>query len=272
MKRLLTVILALFCLLALTACAGQAVLDDIARQVAEDGAEPATDTDAGQPEAAPAAEQEPEEASDTDAEAPAETPGEAPALPEEPSHGGFETLSAAECVADNDGLPLITLDCPGAAEINDEIESGFRYLTYTDYAHVRYEVFKSDSTSVLSIVLIEDYETDSRYYTPFNLDLVTGERMDGEALLRFLGLDTEDVTEAELTVMGTEFEQTYGSMAEDARDFWQDQYDRTVSPDNAETERLWLGDGGVLYFAAKIYSLAGAEYYESPMAMGYAFP
>jgi hypothetical protein len=38
-----------------------------------------------------------------------------------------------------------------------------------------------------------------------------------------------------------------------------------------ETNRLWFGANGQLTFAAKIYSMAGAEYYEYPMATGYSF-
>ena len=72
--------------------------------------------------------------------------------------------------------------------------------------------------------------------------------------------------------MGEEFEYQYGaeSLGENA-DFYNEQYAMTVSPDNAEYNRLWLDGEGELNFVAKIYSLAGAEFYEYPMGTGYYF-
>jgi hypothetical protein len=119
--------------------------------------------------------------------------------------------------------------------------------------------------------MVEQYN-DDRYYTPFNLDLQTGQWLSGQALLELLGLDAQTLGEAELAAMGQEFEYEYGAYQQGSfADFYQEQYERTVSQSNVETNRLWFGANGQLTFAAKIYSMAGAEYYEYPMATGYSF-
>ena len=104
------------------------------------------------------------------------------------------------------------------------------------------------------------------------LDLSTGEAISGAELLAFLGLSSGDLADTELRIMGEEFEYQYGaeSMGENAA-FYDEQYSLTVSPDNTELGRLWLDSEGELNFVAKIYSLAGAEFYEYPMGTGYYF-
>ena len=311
MKKLVFLAAALLCLLLLAACHPIEVLDDVAQHVTNaaeqvtsaveqvtDAVEQAvadgraettsgTDTaDAENPDHYSRPEEEyeiddeayePDEdreeeapASDTDADTPAEPQS---ALPVEEVSADFTALSLEECVTDAEGaedqLPHIILDCEGAEAINDDIEGSFRYLVDEDYCTLYYDCHKNGR--VLSILIAQLYDGDASYYTPYNLDLLTGQQLSGSELLELLGADREAVTEAELSVMAREFEYRYGSASEgDSAAFYQEQYDRTVTEDNVDTGRLWL-DGGSLKFVAKIYALAGAEFYEYPMDTGLTF-
>jgi len=283
MKKFITLLALLLCLALLTGCGAQAFLHDVAEHlvnarpgesddaetlVTDGDGQPATASDADvAPDTEPAGEA-PASASDADDEVP---PSE---LPEEGGPVDFTALSVSECITDADGaagqLPRIVLDCPGADYINDDIEGTFRYLVGADYCTLYYDVSKNGP--ILSILIAQLYDGNASYYTPYRLDLSTGEAIGGAELLAYLGLNSDDLAAAELQIMGDEFEYQYGpeSMGELA-DIYAEQYEMTVSPNNAELNRLWLDSEGELNFVAKIYSLAGAEFYEYPMGTGYYY-
>ena len=280
LKKIPLVLVLAFCLCLLIGCEALDVLHDVAEQLGSavtdtTDSSPAEDESAA--EAEPAVEDEPtldsyaEPASASDI-----TGGDEPEPQEahEAQDTDFTALSLEECVTDADGaagqLPRIVLACPGADSINEDIEGTFRYLVDADYCTLYYTASKNGR--VLSVMIAQLFDGDSSYYTPYLLDLSTGERMSGRDLLDRMGLSAEDVSAAELAIMGQEFEYQYGaeSLGENA-DFYEEQYERTVSEDNAELSRLWLGDGGELNFVARIFSMAGAEFYEYPMGTGYAW-
>ncbi len=289
MKKTLSIIALLLCVAMLASCTARFSLDktalepsQTADEAAPDAGEapaaeaPASAPDAEEPgpapESAPAdtAETELQEASAPDAMEEGPAPGDIP-VEEAPSYTG---LSAADCVADAEGaagqLPRITLDCPGADSINEDIEGTFRYLVDADYCKLYYEVYVNGD--ILSLLVGQQYTEGGSFFTPYNLDLATGERMSGQELMDYLGIERTIVGDNELAAMAEEFEHMYGGMAEgDSAEFYQEQYDRTVSTDNAEFGRLWLGFGGTLYFVAKLYSLEGAEFYEYPMSTGLVY-
>ena len=286
MKKILTLLALLLCFAVLTGCGAQAVLHDIAEHLVNAEAEeetaesaespvldgvglPATASDAAEEPAAEPIDEIPASETDVGEQIPQSQ------LPEEDGHiVDFSSLSVAECVTDADGapgqLPRIVLDCPGADYINDDIEGTFRYLVGADYCTLYYDVSKNGP--ILSILIAQLYDGDASYYTPYRLDLSTGAAIGGAELLDYLGLSSGDLADTELRIMGEEFEYQYGaeSQGENA-DFYYEQYDMTVSPDNAELNRLWLDSEGELNFVAKIYSLAGAEFYEYPMGTGYYY-
>lgn len=290
MKKIPSALALLLCFALLAGCGAQAVLHDVAEQLqnanAAEESKPssaeiydASDTDAiaDDPLSGGHAEGHEEEddyadASDTDAAdiTPDITePAGETALPS----GGFVSLALEDCVADAEGtdgqLPRITLDCPGADYINDDIRGAFGYLVDADYCTMYYSASKDGD--ILSVVIAQLYDGDASYFTPYLLDLSTGEHIGSRELLSRMGLSADEVAAAELDIMGREFEYMYGSMsAGDGADFYNEQYERTVSPDNADTDRLWL-DGGALHFVATIYSMAGAEFYEYPMSAGYFY-
>ena len=281
MKTIVKLLALLLCLGLLAGCGAQEVLHDISEHLANsqtgdalpdesellpaDGADQtATDSDA---EEGPAAEA-PASESDAGEQIPQSQ------LPEEGSPVDPAALSLAECVTDADDaggqLPRIAIDCPGADYINDDIEGTFRYLVDSDYCTLYYTASKNGP--ILSVMIAQLYDGDASYYNPYMLDLSTGETLSGAELLSVLGLSSDELAETELRIMGEEFEYEFGS--EDLSgdpDFYREQYGRTVSPDNAELDRLWLDDEGELNFVAKIYSLAGAEFYEYPMTTGYFY-
>lgn len=281
MKKIFTVIALLLCLGLLAGCGAQAFLHDVAEHLVNNKAED-TPPPVGEPVDDGAGEPAAVNASDTDEE-PAFPPATASdageqipqsQLPEEDNPVDFSSLSVAECVTDADGaegqLPRIVLDCPGADYINDDIEGTFRYLVGEDYCTLYYTASKNGP--ILSVMIAQLYDGDASYYTPYLLDLTNGEAIGGAELLSYMGLHADELADDELRIMGEEFEYQYGAQSQgDLADYYQEQYDMTVSPDNAELDRLWLDDEGELNFVAKIYSLAGAEFYEYPMGTGYYF-
>lgn len=206
-------------------------------------------------------------ASETDA-----VPEEDPEMPADPV-----ALNVGELVADREGtdgkLPYILLDSDGAAAINEDIEGRFGYLVDEEYCRLEYQAWKGLNGRILSVIVAEHYDNDWTSYMPYCLDLATGAWLDGGELLDLLGVDRETMADTELEIMATEFEYEFGSV----REFiGEEEYAallaRTASPDNVELERVWLGDMGRLLFVARIYSVAGAEFYEYPMSAGYVFP
>lgn len=297
MKKTVSVLALLMCLMLLAGCGAQAFLHDVAGQLhdanaaqdAENDAlhEDASDTDAeyddadyeeaieGDPLAGGHAEgreangESYEDASLTDAE-PA-SPAEAAA--EEVPEAGYAALALEECVTDAEGsggkLPRITVDCTGAAYINDDIQGSFGYLVDADYCTLAYTASKDGD--ILSILIVQQYDDEAAYFTPYLLDLASGEHIGGGELLSRMGVSAAEIAAAELRLMGQEFEHLYGTVGgDDTDEYKQEQYERTVSEENADTDRLWLEDGE-LYFVAKIYSLAGAEFMEYPMSAGYFY-
>ena len=287
-------------LIVLAGCSAEQVLQNIGSQLQSDHEEEAAATpvppaatpvpDAAPASAAPAATEVPVEvpaamtATPSDAGAAPSgtaTPSDAqttPApqtIPTEPASTDFTKLSAAACVEDigkePGQLPRIVLDCPGAASINEDIEGTFGYLLEGDYCSLYYNVAKG-ADRILSVLIVQQYDSGDAYYTPYNLDLSTGERVDGDKLLSILGIDGHILADDELSIMGGEFELNYGGQKDgELAAIYEEQYNRTVAPENADLNRLWFYDSHSLYFVAKIYSLAGAEFYEYPMDTGLRF-
>lgn len=294
MKKLISILALALALLTLPACRVNVVLSDIAQQLHEananndsgdapviDGAAPeeqasaadAYETQAESSQSAGAGEDAPASPTDSADEIdPQELPEQI--LEDVPAPADLTALSLEELVADADGaagqLPKILPDCPGGSWINDDIQGTFGYLVDSGYCTLWYDAYKTGR--VLSLLIAENYDGDSSYYTPYSLDLATGQRLTGPELLALLGAEQTVLGDTELALMAEEFEVMYGGQSEgESADFYREQYERTVSTDNAEFDRVWLGYGGELYFVARIYSLAGAEFYEYPMATGLYF-
>ncbi len=186
----------------------------------------------------------------------------------------FTALTADQCVvddlADPGVLPRIALDCPGADEINGIIQDEFRPVSEDPMCQLHYEYAKG-AGRVLSVVMVKKID-DWLEYTPFDLDLATGERLSGAELLALLDVDSAELAQLEQSVMGEEFTHQFGRVQDQTdEEFYNGQYERTTSPDNVELEKLWFAADGQLLFAGRIYGLAGAEYYEYPLSTGLVF-
>ena len=203
-------------------------------------------------------------------------PSDTDAQPDQPAGGqaDLSALPAEQCVEDaiQDPrvLPRITLDCPGAEAINQAIQDQFYQVSEDPLWELHYEYAKG-AGRVLSVVMVKK-ANDWMEYTPYNLDLVTGQALSGSELLALLGVDENELANLEQAVLGEEFTHQFGDMkAQTDQEFYDGQYGRTVSADNTELDRLWFAGDGQLCFAGRIYGLAGAEYYEYPLSTGLVF-
>lgn len=291
MKRFIALTLILLVLLGTAACSVDGISEDLGELAESLGATEApvdtegednaaapdtaaetdTDTDTEQTEASASDAEDVSPATATDAE----TDGGDVQAEEPPAESGgitfdYTTLSADDCVEDawpEEGvLPHITLDCEGAEAINDAIDEAFTAYADDPMCVVYYQYFKNEQ--VLSILMVLDYQTDYQLYTPYNLDLSTGQEMTSEDLMELFEITPEEMAALELELLGQEFEYEYGGMKSSDEDFYQQQYDRTVADDNADTDRLWIGGDGQLYFVGRVYALIGAESYEYIMGSG----
>ena len=282
MKRLFFVLALALCFVVTASCGTEDVIDSA---VGETTAEPGAAEDAQEPadEASdePGSETEESDDSDTDLALTPDGESEDSATDAEETDGwesdetyDFSSWTVEECVEDGwdfEGvLPHITVPCDGAKEINAAIESEFTELAEDPMVNVYYECGKG-ANRVLSVVMVRQIN-DSLGYTVYNLDLVTGQSISGREMLALLGVDENELANLELAIMGEEFTHLFGT-AQDQTDeeFYNEQYAATTSPDNAELDRVWVGAQGQLFFAGRIYSLAGAAYYEYALDTGMVF-
>lgn len=281
MRRLTAIFLIVFVLLGAAACSVQDLdidmgdLTDSASQTDLATAAPAEtaagDTADPTPQAASASDAEETDSSATDTAAPEVTasPTQAPAQ----TQTDYSSLTAEQCIEDAwpeaGVLPRITVDCDGADTINAAITDAFSTLADDPMCTVYYQYFKNEN--ILSILMVVDYQTDYMTYTPYNLDLATGQALEADDLISLLETTQANLAALELSLMGIEFEFQYGGLRSSDQTFYQQQYDKTVAEENADTERLWIGGDGQLYFVGRIYAMAGAESYEYPMGTGLFF-
>lgn len=293
MNRRYLIIVAVFalCLCALAACGSKksaetAEAPAAAKPVAETAseapdptAEPAleeeaTETDAFGPEdyELPAS---PADAEDTDAGGDEGKEDHAASLlPDEPDAQPIESglPSVLDVVAGSSDLSALAEQYEGAGAILADIQQRFSYLADDPYVTATYECYVNNN--IFSLVIIEDYHTDSVYYTPYNLDLYTGAWLDGAGLLAALGLDADEAAAAELTALEAAFDDAYADLDADAMgfgDFLAEQRARTLSPENVDLEDMWLDADGRLVFVGRIYAIAGAESYQHVLDTGYTF-
>lgn len=288
MKRLFFILALALCFVVTAACGAEDVIDSAvgesvtapeagedAQTPADEPAEAAADT-AGEPEGETADSDD----SDTDlvlspdssSEGSATDAEEADTWKSEETYD-FSSWTVAECVEDGwdyEGvLPHITVPCTGADQINADIAGRFTELAEDPLVNVYYECGKG-ADRILSVVMVQQIN-DSLSYTAYNLDLVTGQRITGREMLALLGVDENELSNLELAMMGEEFTVMFGTMQGEDEAFYNEQYAATTSPDNAELDRVWIGAQGQLFFAGRIYSMAGAAYYEYALDTGMVF-
>lgn len=169
-------------------------------------------------------------------------------------------------------LPRLKADIPGAEAVNQLILESFTPAAEDPMCRLHYACGMG-AGRVLSILMVMEADNDWVEYTPYNIDMTTGQLLTGQELLALLKVDQEELSPLEQAAMGEAFTGLYGS-AQDTTDkvFYDQQFARTTSVNNVELERLWFDDAGTLCFAGRIYALAGAEYYEQVLNVGWRFP
>ena len=307
MKRLLAIVMLILCFALLMACESAELLNEMGEQIAAldnavDGVLAAAQQAQDAQEAiealyAPEGEEVPGEeaatatdtvvldpnipsdtASATDTVPAAPLPTDSPAT-EGPAADGadpgieYRTLTAADCVTDAwpedpNVMPRITVECQGAREINQLVIHEFAALAGDGEHHVHYEVYKNDR--ILSI-LMECQLEQAITCVPYNLDLATGQRITGAELLDLLGQDGSELAQLELAILGDEFTYAFGGLQSIEPERYARQYGLTTAPENANTDDIWLGDEGQLYFVGCIYDMYGPEYNDYPMGTSLYF-
>lgn len=271
MRRYIPILALALCVCLLAACGVEDALTDIRRQIEGSGAAVTPD-----PEDPMAPQNAPEDPAYGEGAAIGDGTISTEDVPAPADLPDFTALTVDECVeAPQPGehaLPRITLDCPGAEEINAAIDSAFSSVAEDPLCDLRYEAAKGAGGRILSVVMIQGGPNDWTEYTPYNLDLLSGQALTGPELLALLGQDENELRNLQQALLGDEFTRQFGTgegIADAA--FFQGQRDRTTSPDNTQTDRIWFGGDGTLCFAGRIYGLAGAEYYEYPLSTGLVF-
>lgn len=287
MKKTIFALLLALCFCVTAACGAEDVLHSIAQSISQTTAAPAPAADPVQSSDDAPADQAPQEAPVQAAEQVTAAPasgtdavpeGDGAAAPEPPAEDttDFTQLTAEQCVEDlapyEGRLPHIVLDCPGAAAINSRIQADFIPLAEDPMCEQLYYECAVGAGRVLSVLITMEGPNDVMEFTPFNLDLATGEELSAEQLLAVLNVDAEELKNLEQPILGNEFMLQFSPSVVDVdQELFDQQYERTTSPDNTEVERLWLAGNGQLCFVGRIYGFAGAEYYEYTLGTGLYF-
>lgn len=278
MKKHIAILLA--SILLLSACSSKNTAEPNAPQVTEPG------TSVNEPAETP---QVPE--TDIPAES-GENPGEekpADVPPETPAAVGGKLDAAADWVvvtldetltgADEDGnstciifrVPAFNVAGDDAARLNMEIASVCeeRYSEITGALAegcspacecVDFVAFENEN--ILSILLAVSMPDDCVFYSTWNLNKDTGLEITGPELLDCFDYTENAFAELAIQAAGAAFIDIYGDPDHD--EFCREQYEKTISPDGFNAYMpLFLNDDGNLCLIAPVFSLAGADYYET---------
>ncbi len=170
-------------------------------------------------------------------------------------------------------IPKINLTYDNVKELNKEILSyGEQKITdmtvdgkiQTD-GKLEYKYYENDN--ILSIV----YEHESPFaavsdkYKVWNIDKYTGETITNEQILAKKGIKAEELEESLIQKCKEKYEELGISAKENEEmlEVYNSQLEKTVSKENNNLNNfMYLGADNEIYVIAKIYSLAGADYYE----------
>lgn len=130
---------------------------------------------------------------------------------------------------------------------------------------IRYETGSCGSIRSILIEVIMD--ADVNVYAVFNYNSALEEEATGSHILEAACIDEKTLVSRTLSVAAEKFIGLYGSVSDG--DFYDSQLAMTLSPDAyGKHMPLFFDDAGELWFVGRIYSLAGAAYYDYPMPVG----
>jgi hypothetical protein len=162
-------------------------------------------------------------------------------------------------------------------EVDDEINNykkGYSVFLYS----VEYDVFLNDT--ILSLVICREYPDDCIDYQVYNVDVSTGKSVSNTQLLQYKDITETDLLNKLPEVYSDEFINQNGTKEtdidnmktapcgfteEEIKDFskdYTDQYNMTIDISNYGIDTpMFLNADGNLIIIAKIYSLAGSDFY-----------
>jgi len=168
-------------------------------------------------------------------------------------------------------IPLIQPFSDDAISAQKEIEE--QYLTIynetlkaqndgfsTVTSEVDYEAWLTND--VLTVLIEEVLSFDMTLYNVYQFDLSTGKRLDNRGLIGKLGFVWDDCWDAAAKAAGEYFLSCYFELSDEFRDdFYDSQYEKTISDQNIENAQFFITQESKLMMAVDIYSIAGADSY-----------
>lgn len=157
-------------------------------------------------------------------------------------------------------LPYVNIASTYAKEINSNLKA--MDLSYnSDY---KYYTYLNDN--ILSLVIEQKINVNlSRFYTVYNIDIYTGERVSNKEIFECIGTTENKVKEVLQQSYHNAFLLKFPTISELYEDYTQSmEYKSTVSEENLSLDvPMFLGLNKSLKLVGKIYSPAGAIYYYS---------
>ena len=149
-------------------------------------------------------------------------------------------------------MPLIAIDSADAEQINGELIQFYdealmhinSYINdpYCDGIYeVNYEVWLHDNT--LSLCVEAKLAVSARYPV-YNIDISTGKMLDNEAVAQYCGKSFRDIFENVRGSMDEVFMEKFGQNGADILEKYREQ---TMSDENVERSKLYIGDNDQLY-------------------------
>lgn len=240
-------------------------------------AEPGTQPSAAEPTAQPIPEATPEPAPEaTPAPTPEPTPEPTPTVPAEPVITAWSSEGDYADSVGNDyhyifRIPAVNSDSKDAQRLNNEayqfvmdlirddldtIDGQKGFSLYCSRAVYQYWQH-GDLVSVL-ISISNDWGQD--FYMTMNYSFSAQRELSREEMLALAGLDEDGFLQRAAEVAGEAFGDP-SKYPSDMMQFAEDQYSKTVMPENLQLARLFFNSSGKLCMAVPIYSMAGADYY-----------
>ena len=136
------------------------------------------------------------------------------------------------------------------------------------YLEICYEA--SLNGNILSVMIFEDWFTDSYAYRTYNFNVETGELLDTADLLEALGISRSDYEELLGGLVSKAFTDQYGDNWEEDKaysDLYYSQKEKNDSPENIAAAKPYVDADGNLWAICNVYSLAGASCYATVFSL-----
>lgn len=162
--------------------------------------------------------------------------------------------------------PIINLDSSEIEDINDKIEQNYKGPDKPrEFGLSEYNYYLNNE--ILSLVISTEDNTGFYYYDVYNINVKTGKIVSNADLLKSKNIDEQSFLSKlpeyyknkfmEVNSGATGIESTI-----EGKNLYEEQYNKTISTDNYNMQtQMFLDNNQKINIVAKIYSLAGADYY-----------